>query len=583
MPETFIHSCGNCSMHVGNFVLTLHTHLPFVLHHGAWPHGSDWLCEAVAECYIPLLNVFHELVEEGIEPKVTLDISPVLCEQLAHKDFPALFEDYCDNRIAAAQKDYEGFAARPDEAHFMPMAKFWEEWYTQRKQEFVEQYNRSVIGALRQLFDDGCIEIITCGATHGYYALLGDDRSIKLQMRAANENFRKHFGRLPRGAWSPECSYRPAYPWQTLLPIGIFHEPQPRAGVEQLLAENGIQFFFVDEHVTEQGNPLGVLANEDRQFTSVTSDQFEARPWNFDRSPLSLYHVSSNEHTERGTAVAFTRHSHIAMQVWSGESGYPGDPDYLDFHKKYHQSAHRYWRVTDTKADMMYKMPYMPEWAQSRIDLHAHHFIRTVEVTLMDYYQKSGKFGTLCTPFDTELFGHWWFEGPQFIKAVLRGLHSSPFVNAATAGEQLSIVQPQEVMSIPESSWGEGGKHEVWMNDETKWTWFLVYHAEKRMAALMEAYPPASLNKTMRRILTQALRELMLLQASDWQFLITTVSARDYAEQRFICHNSDFTRLCDIADNYAAKKRLAAADKKYLEEVERRDCIFEEVLLEWWS
>lgn len=583
MPGTFIHSCGNCSMHVGNFVLTLHTHLPFVLHHGAWPHGSDWLCEAVAECYIPLLNVFNDLMEEGIEPKVTIDISPVLCEQLAHKDFPALFEEYCDNRIAAARKDYAGFAALPDEAHFMPMAKFWEEWYTLRKQEFITRYNRSITGALRKLFDDSCIEMITCGATHGYYALLGDDRSINLQMRAANASFHKHFGRAPHGAWSPECSYRPSYPWKTLLPVGVFQEPQPRAGVEQLFAANGIEFFFVDDHVTREGRPLGVFTGEDRRFMPVYAEQFEARPWNFDRSPLSLYNVSTDEHTVRGTAVAFTRHNSIAMQVWSGESGYPGDPDYLDFHKKYHQSSHRYWRVTDVKADMMYKQPYVPAWTTHKIDMHAHHFIRTVEATLMDYHQKSGKFGTLCVPFDTELFGHWWFEGPEFIRAVLRGLHSSPYVNAATASEQLSIVQPHEVMSIPESSWGEGGKHQVWMNDETKWTWFLVYHAEKRMAALMEMHPPATVNATMRRILLQAMRELMLLQASDWQFLITTMSARDYAEQRFICHNSDFTRLCDMADNYATKKRLGAGDKAYLEEVEKRDSVFEELQLEWWG
>lgn len=570
-------------MHVGNFVLALHTHLPYVLHHGAWPHGSDWLCEAVAECYIPLLNVFEELVEEGIEPKITLDISPVLCEQLAHPDFPPLFEEYCNNRIAAAQKDGQEFAAQPENEHFVPIAAFWEQWYTERKRDFTEKYNRSVLGALQSLFAGGCIEILTCGATHGYYALLGDDRSIRLQMKTANENFRKHFGCLPRGAWSPECSYRPSYPWKTLLPISVFQEPQERAGIEQLFAEQGIEFFFVDEHVTDAGVPLGVLDNEDRHFVPVQSEKFEPRPWNFDRLPLSLYNVSSNEHTELGMAAAFTRHHDIAMQVWSGENGYPGDPDYLDFHKKYHGSAHRYWRVTDAKADMRYKLPYVPEWANHKVGSNAHHFVRMVEATLMDYYQKSGKFGTLCAPFDTELFGHWWFEGPQFIKAVLRGLHYSSLVNTATASEQLAIVQPSEVMAIPESSWGEGGQHHVWMNNETQWTWFLVYQAEQRMAALLDANPPASMGTVMRRIVTQAMREFLLLQSSDWQFLITTISARDYAEQRFICHNADFTRLCDLAETYIGKKRLRAADKKYLEEVEKRDAVFPELQIEWWG
>ncbi len=569
-------------MHIGNFVLALHTHLPYVLHHGTWPHGSDWLCEAVAECYIPLLNVFHELIAEDIEPKVTIDISPVLCEQLAHPDFPALFEQYCDNRIVAAQRDAREFAKKPEDKHLAPVARYWEAWFKERKSDFLK-YDRSIVGALGKLYNEGCIELITCGATHGYYALLGDDRSIRLQIKAANENFRKHFGRLPRGAWSPECSYRPSYPWKTLLPISLYQEPQPRAGVEQLFAEHGIEFFFVDQHVSESGVPLGVLVGDDRQFVSVGASQYEAKPWNFDKTPLSLYKVSSDEHVERGTSVAFTRHHSIAMQVWSGESGYPGDPNYLDFHKKYHLSAHRYWRVTDVKADMQYKLPYVPEWAEERVGLHAHHFVRMVEVTLMDYYQKSGKFGTLCAPFDTELFGHWWFEGPQFVKAVLRELHYSQFVNAATAGEQLSLARPHEVMAIPESSWGEGGNHHVWMNEETKWTWFLVYQAEKRLGELVEAHPPALMDATLRRIATQALREFMLLQASDWQFLITTQSAKDYAQQRFISHNADFTTLCQMADDYAQAQELTDEQTAYLEETEKRDSIFEEVQLEWWA
>lgn len=570
------------TMHIGNFVLTLHTHLPYVLHHGTWPHGSDWLCEAVAECYLPLLNVFHELIAEDIEPKVTIDISPVLCEQLEHPDFPALFEQYCDNRIVAAQRDAREFAKSHSEQHLVAVAKFWASWYRARKDDF-QKYNRSVVGALSELFRDGCIELLTCGATHGYYALLGDDRSIRLQMKAANENFRKHFGRAPRGAWSPECSYRPAYDWKTLLPISLYQDARPRPGVEQLFAEHGIEFFFVDQHVSENGTPLGVLAGDDGQFVSVYASQYEARPWNFDKTPLSLYRVSSDERVESGTVAAFTRHHSIAMQVWSGESGYPGDPNYLDFHKKYHRSAHRYWRVTDVKADMQYKLPYMPAWADERVRLHAHHFARMVEVTLMDHYQKSGKFGTLCAPFDTELFGHWWFEGPQFVKEVLRELHFSQFVNAATAGEQLSIVRPAEVMAIPESSWGEGGSHHVWMNDETKWTWFLVYQAEKRLSELVAAHPPAAMDAVMRRVATQALREFMLLQASDWQFLITTQSAKDYAQQRFIGHNADFTRLCEILDSYAETGELSPEQETWIADVEQRDSIFAELQIEWWA
>lgn len=564
-------------MSTGNFTLVLHTHLPYVLHHGDWPHGTDWLCEAVVECYIPLLNVFNELVEEGITPNVSLDISPVLCEQLEHHDFAPIFLDYCDRKIASARTDAEHFLKQNNENHYIPVAEFWEHWYSDRKQNFIEKYNSSVVGALRNLQERGAIEILTCGASHGYYPLLGEDASIDLQMCLSKKNYEKHFGCQPQGTWLPECGYRPSYPWRTYLPIGHFQMLAPRAGTEQLLAQNNLKFFIVDQQTTEQATALGILDNGN--FTSVFSQDFQTVPFNFDKSPLSLYHVSSDEDVSKGTAIAFTRHQKIAMQVWSGDSGYPGDPNYLDFHKKHFRSAIRYWRVTDNKADMQYKLLYVRDWALEKIKSHAYHFAKTVEATLLDYKHRTGKTGTLCTPFDTELFGHWWFEGPDFIKEVLRGLHYSS-INVATCSQVLAKNPPKEVMAIQESSWGEGGNHNVWMNEHTEWTWYLIYDAEKRFRELMNSCYVKKINKKLRRLLTQALKELLLLQSSDWQFLITTVSAKDYAEKRFVNHHSDFTRLCDLAEQFVKSKELAVEDNKYLDEVENRDSIFPELTLE---
>ena len=571
-------------MHGGNFVLVLHTHLPWVLNHGKWPHGADWLTEAVAECYVPLLNVFNDLVNEGILPKVSIDISPVLCEQLAHPGFPAVFNDYCDEKIKAAEQDEINFKNWGYDPHHVYLTNFWRDWYSARKHDFNNRYNTSIIDGLKKLQDMGAIEVVTCGATHGYLPLLGRERSINLQVEAAVENYQKHFGRKPRGIWLPECAYRPSYEWKSYIPVGPYHEPMLRPGIEQFLARYDIEYFFTDEDLTIRQNPIGVFLDVNKEkFVTVNSDSYKPMPHSFDKSPMSLINVSSSEKVEYGTAIAFTRHHDIAMQVWSGEMGYPGEPDYLDFHKKHMDSMLRYWRVTDTKADMMYKTLYHPDWTYDKIDHQANHFIHNIENTVNYYHNNSGKFATLCVPFDTELFGHWWFEGPEFIRAVIRGLHNSPYINTATASEQIFRIKPAEVASIPEGSWGENNNHDVWSNDQTTWTWVAIYDDENRMRGLYEKFPLDSMPEMLRRIMTQALREMMLLQASDWQFLIHTQAAKDYAEQRFSFHHSDFNKLCDLAEKFAQSSILSQEERNYLEKTEKRNSVFPELKLEWWK
>ncbi|MES2765451.1 MAG: 1,4-alpha-glucan branching protein domain-containing protein [Bacteroidota bacterium] len=567
-------------MHAGNYVLILHTHLPFVLHHGNWPHGTDWLCEAVAECYIPLLNTFHDLLDEGITPKVTLDISPILCEQLEHPHFKSIFEKYCTEKIEAAQIDRKLFLKEDKNPHFITLTEYWENWFTKRLDDFKNSYDSSIVGALKELQDAGAIEVMTCGATHGYFPLLADDRSIELQVRAAVANYGKHFGRKPRGIWLPECAYRPAYTWQTYLPVEPYNTPTARRGVEEFLKENGIEYFVVDETTVTKATPLGVL--RDGHFTSVYAPDYHATHWNFDNTPLSLYRAASGENVSKGTAVAFARHQEVAMQVWSADSGFPGNPAYLDFHKKQNGSQLRYWRVTDLKADMAHKLLYVPEWTRGAAGINAQTFVHSIEKTLLEYRMNSGKEGTLTTPFDTELFGHWWFEGPEFLKEVLRNIHHSQYVNMKTAGEQLDHIQPTEVALLPESSWGRGGHHEVWINDATTWTWESIYKAEQRMNQLCEKTATKTTDDVLKRMMLQALRELMLLQSSDWQFLIETGSARDYAEMRFTNHRSDYNELCDMAEAYLLKKKFTAKDEMFLKAVEMRNPIFPELKLEWW-
>lgn len=569
-------------MYSGNFVLTLHTHLPYVLNHGVWPHGSDWLCEAVAECYIPLLNVVQDLEKEGISANITFDISPVNCEQLADPAFISLFEEYCKNKQKLAREDAAYFAQHRHEPHQIYLAQYWEQWYGQRLIDFKTRHNSTILGSLKTLQEKGLIEIITCGATHGYFALIGDDRYIRLQIKAAIENYEKHFGRKPRGMWLPECAYRPAYHWQTFIPTNnAYNMPHERAGIEELLHEFGIEYFFADQHLALQQAPLGVL-DEDDTFIPLNSHGIHQYKPFFSRSPMQPVHIRSVSSLSGNTAVMFSRHQKVAMQVWSGESGYPGDPVYLDFHKKHWSSGLRYWRVTDNKADMMYKLLYIPDWIEKKAEMHAFHFIKSVEQTLLHWASTTGKFGTLCAPFDTELFGHWWFEGPQFLKAVLRGLHHSPYVNTVTASQQLDTLRPRSVSATIEGSWGRNGNHEVWMGNDTKWTWEIIYNDEIRLTELLRRIKDAPKNAAVERLAKQAIRELMLLHSSDWQFLISTVSAKDYAEMRFSFHHSDFNVLCQLTEKYiCTKKRLSKEDKEFVEELETKNNIFKEISLDW--
>ena len=572
-------------MHNGNYVLVLHTHLPWVLHHGNWPHGEDWLTEAAAECYIPLLNVFNDLLNEGIRPAVSLDISPVLAEQLEHPDFKGIFEKYCKDKIADAEKDEKDFTDWGWDPHQIYLAQFWKNWYSERLNDFVHKYDRSIIKALKKLQDENAIEIMTCGVTHGYLPLLASDRSVDLQVHAAKENYKKHFGREPRGIWLPECAYRPSYEWQSLIPIAPYNQKHLRPGIEQFLDKYDIDFFITDEDLTQRSSPIGAFnsyMNKDG-FKHITNPEISQQGLHFDKSPLELFNVSSSEKVEYGTAVAFTRHHDISMQVWSGQIGYPAEPDYLDFHKKYMGSKLRYWRVTDSKIDMMYKTLYHPDWIWDKIDHQANHFIHHIENTINSHKNNTGQFATLTTPFDTELFGHWWFEGPEFLRAVLRGLHNSPYVNTVTASEQIANVQPREVCSLPEGSWGVNNNHDVWMNEDNKWTWEAMYNNENRLKEYYDKYVNQNMNPLIERVMLQALREFLLLQSSDWQFLIYTESAKDYAEQRFSFHHSDFNRLLDIVDNINESNKLNDDNLQYLEATEKRNSVFPELKLEWWS
>jgi 1,4-alpha-glucan branching enzyme len=267
------------------------------------------------------------------------------------------------------------------------------------------------------------------------------------------------------------------------------------------------------------------------------------------------------------------RDNTTGLQVWSAEWGYPGDFDYREFHKKDGISGFQYWRVTGPKIDLAMKDAYHPDWAQFKVEQHADHFVHLLNQRLLEHHAQTGEFGLVSANFDTELFGHWWFEGVNWLEAVLRRIALSKDIQLTTALEYLNNHPPDTAIYLPEGSWGAGGTHFVWDNAETSWMWPIIYEAENRLAEAKEAYQDAKGRQ--RFSLDQAARELLLLQSSDWPFLVTTGQAREYAIQRFLQHVERFNNLLDALE---AKEENEVADTYW-----ELDKVFPEIDFKWFE
>jgi len=568
---------------IGKFALVLHAHLPYVLAHGRWPHGSDMLCECAAESYMPLLDTLRRLIADGISPKVTVGLTPVLTEQMADNDFKQEFQRYLQARMDMAKKDEAKFISNKQE-HFANLARMWQERYGKLLDSFRNTYYCDLIGSFRKLQEEGHIEIITSAATHCYAPLISTDISLQAQLKQAVASYERHFGCKPRGFWLPECGYRPRYEWKSPLADAGPQTPALRKGVEEFLSEAGLNYFIIDTALLSGGEAIGVylerfdaLQNLWQQF----QDQYQPRPEIADRSPYRPYLVSSAPEKNRPVA-AFVRDAASGIQVWSGEHGYPGDAWYLDFHKKLEVDGLRYWRITSQKLGMDDKLPYEPARAYERPPENAGHFKDLVKRILTDHYREHGEVGVICAPYDAELFGHWWFEGPDWLYYVLRWINEDPELATTTCSEYLQEYKPKVVVSLPEGSWGQGGFHWIWLNEWTEWIWKDVYQAEETMIQLAGEFAGKG-DQNLQNILCQAARELLLLEASDWQFLISTWSARDYAEIRAAKHFESFRRLANMARQYGRGEAVDQEDWTFLGDCEARDALFPDVDPIWWK
>jgi len=558
---------------LGSFCLTLHSHLPWVLGHGIWPHGTSWVNEAAAETYIPLLQEVNKLIDEGYHPKFTLGLTPVLCEMLSHPSFIEGFIGYLDEKVGAALADLDDFTENKYEKGRIRLSKWWEEFYERTRDDFIHKFNRDIVGGFKKLQDDGLLDIITCGATHGYSPLLSKDSSIDAQFKVAIENYKRHFGRAPTGTWLPECAYRPGYKWKNPLSGEEFDRP----GIEYFLAKNGLKYFFVDSALLLGGKSQGVYAARFpllKELWKQFASQYEEIPTSFEKSQYESYLVSTQ--SAESPVAFFTRDEKTGIVVWSGEHGYPGCQEYLDFHKKHYPGGLRYWKVTGPKVDLGEKMLYWPDDVPAKLDENAGHYINLIKDILRAYKGDYGKPGMIVAPYDCELFGHWWFEGNWWLARVLRWIEDDPEIDLTNTRISLNQNPPNKVVSIIEGSWGQGSSHWVWLNEWTTWTWKLIYDVENKTEKIMTKYGTTT-DENLKKILKQLARESLLLQSSDWQFLITTWSARDYAENRVSLHYENFNRLHAMAERYGSGEQVDEGEWHFLGTLEVNDGLFPEI------
>jgi 1,4-alpha-glucan branching enzyme len=520
-------------MNKGYFSIVLHGHLPFVRHpeHEDFLE-EDWLYEAITETYIPLINAFERMRQDKVYFRLTMTLSPTLISMLADHLLQERYLRHINRLIELAHKEVERTRWQPEFntlAH-MYLARFYEARNT------FERYGRNLVMAFKSFQDEGSLEIITCGATHGFFPLMDVVKpSVRAQVRVAAAHYEKTFGRKPRGIWLPECGFNP--------------------GDDEILKESGIRFFFTDAHGILHGTP---------------------RP---------KYGVFAPVYCKSGVA-AFGRDLESSKQVWSSIEGYPGDYAYREFYRDIgfdldfdyirpyiHPDGIRintgikYYRISGTD----HKQPYNPHAAQEKAAEHAGNFLFNREKQVEYLHEFMQKKPIIISPYDAELFGHWWYEGPMWLEFLFRKMHfDQDAIRAITPMEYLQECPRNQVVTPSFSSWGWKGYSEMWLQGTNDWVYRHLHAASERMSTLAKRYANNGIDNLTRRALNQALRELLLAQSSDWGFILGTGTHTEYAVRRTKDHLLRFTNLYEQIN-------AGAVDERWLGEIESKDNIFPEI------
>jgi 1,4-alpha-glucan branching enzyme len=432
---------------VGDLAIVLHSHMPYVEGFGTYPFGEEWLFDAVARSYIPLLDRVRDL---------TVTVTPVLADQL---ETSAVAE-----RMKAFLRRYRLEAAERDAAQSSPelrLAAAGEAERYRRALARLEELEGDVLAAFRLAAAQRNVVLLPSSATHAILPLLSTTAGRRLQIDTGLRSHRRRFGPAD-GFWLPECAYR--------------------RGIEPLLAERGLRYFCTDQSAHER--PCDALAPV--------------------RAGAGL--------------VAFTLDWEAVELVWA-EGGYPSDPAYAEFHRLSMEGT-RLWAIGGD--------PYDPAAAHARAERHAEAFADAVAERLTAFREHRDKPGLVTFAIDTELLGHWWSEGPDWLEAVLR-LVPERGIRLVTLPEALERHQAEE-RPLRESTWGEGKDLRTWDSPEVA---DLAWAARRLELRLLRA---VGANGLAPGAAERAARELLALQASDWAFLDRRKQAGDYPYQRSTAH-----------------------------------------------
>ena len=524
----------------GYLGLVLHGHIPWCKKSGTWPAGEEWLFEAIFESYIPMLNILRELKENNLKTAITINITPILAEQLADEYMKQRFTIYMENLILRAKNDFDRFK---NQAKRKEIAEFHLKNFEHVLDTYYNNYYQDILGSFKWLQNEGMVELITCAATHAFLPLMKSDSGIFSQIELAVDTHRKYFGREPKGIWLPECAYRPE----------IDLNGKRRKSIDYWIHNSGIEYFFVDAHgildaeLLESNNSIGLNTNIGYML-------------------------------ESGVSV-FGRNKNASKQVWDAEIGYPGNESYMEFHKKDGESGLNYWRITNKELPNEHKELYQPEGALKQLELDVDHYIALLRGEVNSFYNAHQTTGIIVSPFDFELYGHWWKEGIQWLRLLFHAIINADEVNMITISEYLSSYRHTfSTIQMKESSWGEGGHFQVWQNPEHGWIWPYINSSINQLEDLLKK--KSNPDGWAQRILQQTARELLLMEGSDWPFLLYTKQAKEYANQRFHKHHQFFNKLIWAAKDPEDKARISL---KELENIESMDSCFQQLNLKYFE
>ncbi|RJO66899.1 MAG: DUF1957 domain-containing protein [Myxococcales bacterium] len=517
----------------GYLALVLHAHLPYVRHPEHEDHLEErWLFEAMTETYIPLLRIFDGFLKDGVGFKVTMSLTPPLANMLGDEFLQHRYLRHLDSLIELSGREIDRTTRETPE--FKPLAEMYREIFISTRQFYWDRYGGNLLQAFRDIQATDNLEIITCAATHGFLPLMQHQpAAIRGQIETAAIDYERVFGRDPKGIWLPECGYF--------------------EGLDDYLAEAGLRYFLVDSH--------GINFAEPRPMAGVYAPIF---------CPSGV--------------AAFARDVESSKQVWSSEEGYPGDVDYREFYRdvgfdlpleyvgKYiHRDGIRvntgmkYFRITQ-KSDLHRREIYNRRNALEKAAQHAANFMFNREKQVEWIEGGIGRKPIIVAPYDAELFGHWWFEGPDWINYLVRKVAYDQGVFELTTPRHYLEQYPEQQVAVPAaSSWGDKGYYEVWLNGSNDWIYPHLHKAADRMMELADL--PSRKDPLVERAVKQAMRELLLAQSSDWAFIMTTKTAVEYAVQRTYAHLERFNTLY-------SQIKAGAIDVAFLSDVEAKDNIF---------